>query len=205
MEFRRHQGSLLLFAGGMTIRTSDFPLKGLFSPLLNRSVRYLASRGREGRRNYIVGMPLEFTVSREAQRFEIMRPDGEVARPSVEIKGGKFTIVYRHTDIPGIYTLRINGQRYASFAVNCDPRESDLNPVSTAQLEQYLPSVRVLQRDQEAALAAIRESRFGSELAIYFFLLALLCLAAEMWIARYRKQNEPLETPEKIIISQGVE
>ncbi|MCL5019569.1 MAG: BatA and WFA domain-containing protein [Patescibacteria group bacterium] len=198
VEYERLYGKLLIFSGGMSTRTSDFPLKGFFPSLINRIIRYLAFRQGFHQQEYTVAKPLNFVLNKRAQRFEILRPDGEIVRPSVEVQGDKFEINYDNTDVPGIYSLIVDGETADKVPVNTDPRESDTTPVELSQLYKVLPYVHVVPEEPQAALSVIEETRYGVELRLYFLGIAVLFLLAEMWVARYRQEETPLQSIEEI-------
>ncbi|MGH7740783.1 MAG: hypothetical protein ACRENS_02040, partial [Candidatus Eiseniibacteriota bacterium] len=71
------------------------------------------------------------------------------------------------------------------FAVNPDPRESDLAPLDRTRLERLFPAGRVRTLEGGADLARrVREARFGRELWRECVLLALALLIAETLIGR---------------------
>lgn len=200
-EYRRGSGKIILFAGGAVTGSSDFPIKGLFSPLVNRCIRYLAQAANRMPDGFTVGKSINFSTDRKAALYEIRKSDGTREKPAVEVRDNRFLITYNNTDLPGIYTLMTDGVEIAYAAVNCDPRESDTRSVDLVKLNGALPNAHLLPPSREESLEVIREARFGMELTRYLIVAVLLALGLEMWLARYRKEEEPLETPEQIIAS----
>lgn len=198
-EFRRENGRIIMFAGGVTTASSDFPLKGLFAPLVHRSVKYLAQDIYQLHENFIAGSPLRFTSDRKAESFEVERPDGRREKPNVEIKDNRYVVTYANTSEPGLYSLYLDGKIGGMSAVNIDSRESDPSRIDTGVLKEKFSHVRFLPLSKAESLEIIRESRYGMELTRYVLIGVFLLLGAEMWIARFRKEEEPLETPEQII------
>jgi len=73
----------------------------------------------------------------------------------------------------------------STFAVNPDPRESDLAAIPEAALLRAFPAGRAQVVQPGAGLARrVREARFGRELWSWFVALALLLLVAESVIGR---------------------
>ena len=200
-EYRRGSGKMIVFAGGTTTGSSDFPLKGLFAPLVNRCVRYLAQAAGRIPDAFTAGSSINFSTDRKAALYEIEKPDGTREKPAVEVRQDRFFVTYNKTDLPGIYTLMTDGVESAHAAVNCDPRESDTRSVDFEKLNEVLTNVHILPPSRQESLEAIREARFGMELTRYLIAAVLAALGLEMWIARYRKEEEPLQTPEQIIAS----
>ena len=89
-------------------------------------------------------------------------------------------------EAPGLYRVIQNGKLRSSFAVNPDPRESDLEPLPEPALIAKFPAGRASVIHPGADLARrVREARYGRELWSWFVVLALLLLIAETIVARW--------------------
>ena len=78
------------------------------------------------------------------------------------------------------------GQLRNTFAVNPDPRESNLDPIPEAALTRAFPPGRVqVVRAGEDLVRRVREARYGRELWGWFVVIALILLVAETVIARW--------------------
>ena len=78
------------------------------------------------------------------------------------------------------------GQLRSTFAVNLDPRESDLAAMPEDALLRAFPNGRAQVVHAGADLARrVREARYGRELWGWFIALALLMLVAESVLARW--------------------
>ena len=78
------------------------------------------------------------------------------------------------------------GQLRSTFAVNPDPRESDLSVMTDDALVRAFPRGRAQVLHAGADLARrVREARYGRELWGLFITLALLLLIAESILARW--------------------
>ena len=87
---------------------------------------------------------------------------------------------------PGLYRVLHDGQLRASFAVNPDARESDLEPHEDAALLSRFPGGRAtILRGGENLAQRVKEARYGRELWSWFVWLALGLLIAETIIARW--------------------
>jgi hypothetical protein len=86
---------------------------------------------------------------------------------------------------PGLYRVFRGSELRGTFAVNPDPRESDLAPIDEASLVAGFPAgrARVLHPGEDLA-RRVREARFGRELWPLFTLLALALLVIETIVAR---------------------
>jgi len=89
-------------------------------------------------------------------------------------------------DRPGLYRVVQGGAVRATFAVNPDPRESDLESLSETALVSAFPAGRARVLHPGADLARrVREARYGRELWSWFVILALVLLIAETVIGRW--------------------
>ena len=80
----------------------------------------------------------------------------------------------------------------ATFAVNPDPRESDLAPASeTAVLAAFPPGRATIVRPGSDLARRVREARYGRELWPWFVMLALALLVAETVIGRWWRDGLP--------------
>ena len=200
------EGKLLFCAVTPTLEWSDFPLKGIFVPMMNRAVLYLASKHEEGK-DFLVGENVLAQIPRASQtvtssaQFSLKLPDGteELIKPfSSPSAFGSLMFSVESTDQPGAYQIFGGNQLLKEFVLNVDPRESDLGKIDKSRLEQFwnqfgVQSVtRISTRDEIETV--ILQSRYGIELWKYALLLALIVAVAEMIIAREGKSQQTSPT-----------
>jgi hypothetical protein len=102
---------------------------------------------------------------------------------------------------PGLYRVLQGAVTRASFAVNPNPRESDLTAIPEATLLSWFPAGRVsLLRPGTDLERRIREARYGRELWTWFVWIALGCLLLETAIARWGLPGVPRD-PRPAILS----
>jgi hypothetical protein len=201
-------GKILFYSVSPVLAWSDFPLKGIFVPLVYRSVLYTAIRG-TGTQSFITGddaiLSLRQSASSDGQ-YTLFSPDGtqELIVPSNEsslrdsmptateriiLPMSGIAFVKPRAVVPGFYDLRSGATILSVFDVNIDERESDTRKISSGAMEDFwkkrgiepkiIPSV-----DQAAQIqSTVLESRFGVELWKYLLVLALILIAIEMIIA----------------------
>jgi hypothetical protein len=201
LEYRSGNGRVIMCAVDAGMAWSDLPVRGIFAPLLHRSMVYLstATTGDTGSR---VGDRLTLSLPRasgESRReFAIVSPDGSEERVVPHIRAGALFFTSSSAELPGVYTLRdARASRpgaapavLQAAAVNSRMEESDLVPATDGMIAacatacgiaaehiRELPGAEGLER-------AVGEARYGVELWQTFLLLALLCAALEMVIAR---------------------
>lgn len=201
-EYEHGEGKILLFSVEAGTTWSDFPLKGIFVPLLYRSGQYLAqgapspsvTAGEEMRVN------IRLKQRSDRDRFVLRSPSGVDERvvPQFASSSGAATFSSTSLTEPGIYELRRGPSSHESdlltaIAVNISADETDLRHADTQELEAFFATVG-LTPNQVRPIApgenletAVMESRFGIELWKFFILLALACAVAEMAIGRESK------------------
>jgi hypothetical protein len=98
---------------------------------------------------------------------------------------GATRLVSAPLERPGLYRVVQGATVRSTFAVNPDPRESDLAALPEAVLLRAFPAGRAQVVQPGADLARrVREARFGRELWSWFVGLALLLLVTESVIGR---------------------
>ncbi|MEW6509603.1 MAG: BatA domain-containing protein [Bacteroidota bacterium] len=201
-EYVLERGRIMMFAVEAGLDWSDFPSKGLFAPLLHRSVMYLAG-GASTATPVTAGEPLQFTARlrgfSERETYSLVQPDGVTSRivPAFQPVTGLALFDVPAAVEPGVYTVVPDRQEagevrrpVSAGVANVAPEESDLRTVSDDELARFwniagvTPSaVRRIAPDASAA-EHIRQSRFGVELWRHFLVLAVLFALAEMAVGR---------------------
>ena len=187
LEFDRDHPALvearatLAFLAPLDAESSDFPVSGAFLPLLHQMVKVLG-RGTAAP-SLLPGERYSAPAGTGAWRIE----DDAGHEVPVELVTAEGATRLRSAPLerPGLYRVLQGTTARASFAVNPDPRESDLTPIPEATLTRLFPPGRVtLLRPGADLERRVREARYGRELWTWFVLLALACLVAETAIGR---------------------
>jgi hypothetical protein len=210
-EYPVSSGRVLLFSVEAGLGWSDFPVKGLFAPLLHRAALYLGSQS-EGQQTFTVGdvLKLHARMRSSADRgsYSLRVPTGldERITPRFVSSAGIALFETPHATEAGIYELRRatqesaagqpnKGELVQAVAVNVDPTESDLRPVTENELSAFWSRVGVSPvqttslESADKIDATILEARFGVELWKYFVGLALTIAFLEMAIGRAAKPH----------------
>jgi hypothetical protein len=197
MEQRLENGVIMVFGVSATTDWSDFPLKGLFVPLLHSAATYAAQRNaitpevtagnevvlsfrNQGIEKVMVQNPMKVDIAGDVQR---------------STRGG--TLHFRETSLPGIYSVRSGSTLLRKFVVTLDARESNTSRASSKEIDVMLgrldipvKSVETFQQ-RASAKEAIVQSRVGLELWKYFVATALLVALLESVISRTgRKETD---------------
>jgi Aerotolerance regulator N-terminal len=141
VEARVGGGRLLLFTSTLDRDWNDLPLHPGFLPLMQESVRHLARRrDRATTGELLVGQAAPLPTL-DLQRLEVRGPGGAGAVFAGDRIEGRRVVRFAATDAAGIYRVGGTDQAGATrdrdelaFAVNLDPRGSDLTAVGAGAL-----------------------------------------------------------------------
>lgn len=187
LEFDRTRPALvegarvLVFAAGLDPQASDLPVSGAFLPLLHQAVKVL------GRGTAAASlMPGErYSAPAATGLWRIEDEQGREVPAELVAAAGATRLVSAPLERPGLYRVVQGATVRSTFAVNPDPRESDLAALPEAALLRAFPAGRAQVVQPGADLARrVREARFGRELWSWFVALALALLVAESVIGR---------------------
>ena len=200
LEQRLGEGSVCLFSVPPTLSWSNFPLKGLFVPLIQRTIAYVAQSG-AGTSDYVAGEKATIRLSRpDAGRLRVVNPL-KVESVVQAVQGVLETAIpFDETNVPGIYSVYSNQDLVQQFAVNIDGRETELGRADDARIAALMNRVGIppaaVSRISRASdiRPAILESRYGTELWKAFLIAAILVALVEMAVANFGIRREP-ETP----------
>jgi hypothetical protein len=197
VERRVGSGLLLIFTSAATEQWSDFAFKGLFAPLTHRCISYM-TQGRDNQNNApFVGEELVANLRVAAANVEMELPDGERRKIPVQVAGQNYQVRFAEADQPGPYRLwqttgdssPAGGKLLQSWAVNFNPTELKLPPLSEPSLQAALGGAVVFFSPEIDIVDAVRQARFGSELWPYFLIAAIIAMLVEMWLSRSSQQS----------------
>ncbi len=193
-EIRHGSGAVFLLSTAPDPAWSDLPVRGLFIPLLYRSIYYLSSGESVQGDQLLVGHPGEVRLAGAAEHetLRLLSPEGEEQTPEQRsLFGAVLLQLDGSIQQPGIYDVQAGDRLLRRIAVNLDSDESDLAAYAPDEAAERLEAslgvpVRVLDASAdgaEAALAALAAERTGLELWNVFLGLALMFLVAEMLVS----------------------
>lgn len=184
------KGKVLNFFTAIDPAWTDLYTKGIFVPLINRTIVYLAGVSDKTERELLTHLEIksEFQSGDEFVNFEMQRPDGSFEKVRPTIGSGFYQINYENTDQLGIYTLYSNKNEIDKWAVNFWPGESNTKVVTDERFRDIVGDENVTYIDRtDNIINSVITARFGRELWKYFLLAALILLIIEMLIARESK------------------
>lgn len=191
-EIPSGEGALLLVTASPEPSWTDLPTRGLWLPLVYRSLLYLASGDAAQGAQLSPGQSASLAIP-GAERYAVVGPDGAERAADVRIgAAGPRLETGGLTDRPGVYTVQADGDVATRFAVGLDPRESLLESASASEASANVTAVTGLnvetesgaRSDAQAAQAALGLGSGGREIWNVLLWLSLLFLLAETIVAR---------------------
>ena len=195
-EIRHGRGVMFLIAVAPNRRWSDFPIRGLFIPLLYRSVYYLSASISAGSEQLLVNEQSELRLigfSGE-EPFRLLSPDGVDFTPQQRSLFGAtlLQIDAVAATVPGIYEIRTGEELVRRIAFNLNSRESNLYTLPPEDAVSHLTDMAgkevflldSLDHGVEGIVQTIIDERTGVEIWNVFLVLALIFLLGEMYVAK---------------------
>ncbi|MFQ6618221.1 MAG: hypothetical protein ACE5QV_05980, partial [Fidelibacterota bacterium] len=180
------KGKIITVSDGLDLNISDFPVKGIFVPLIHRMVSYLSSFA-EISKVFEVGDDVILRVNRgdPGREYYLVNPSGVEFSIPPSFKGGNVQLEIPDMGEPGNYILKQGKRAVGILSVNVSPKESELAFASPSEVENFFPSLRaVIIGEGEGIEEQVLKYRHGIELWRYFIAAAFLLLIAEVVIAR---------------------
>ncbi len=193
-EYSVSEGKVFLFNSSPVTGWSDFPLKSIFAPLINKSVFYLSSKNKS-ETDYLAGEKINVNIStRNLPQIRIEKPGKQEDLINLAENTGSDFLFYSATDYAGIYKFYSGEKLLDNVSVNTDPVESKIKYLTDDEFDAYLQKINfkgthVKIGKDENPLQVILQARFGSELWRYFLIAALLLALVEMTVARNIKKE----------------
>lgn len=196
-EIRHGRGAAFLLAVAPNTRWSDVPVRGLFIPLVYRSMYYLSASESTTGEQLTAARNAEIRIAgvSESEQLRLVGPGGSEYVPEQRTLFGALLLSIEGQAVrtPGIYDVQSGETLVRRVAFNMDASESDLSSYSGAEARARLQDatgrdVQLIDAGGERpedVLEAITAQRTGLELWNVFLLLALLTLVAEMLVAKH--------------------
>jgi hypothetical protein len=189
-ESKYQNGRIMYFTSGVSSGWSDLTLRGIFAPLINRCVSYLANATSNEESEFIIGEEISYHPEGDVTELKMQKPDGSEILVKPEVVQGKYHLRFRDTTLPGIYQLLSGATVLAQWAVNFGARESELTELSADEVRRFVGTEDVFAiKESEGLEKRLYEFRFGRELWKYFAVAALVVLILEMIIFRVKTES----------------
>ena len=193
-EYKIGKGKIFVFNTSPVLSWSDFPIKSIFAPLMNKSVTYLSSKERD-ENIFLAGDEVNINLKNtNASQIKILRPDKSDEFINLKDNSGKDYLAYSNTSNAGNYKFYSGDNQIENISINNDPTESKTEYADESEFETYLDQInfagKYISIDKEENISQkIMQARFGSELWRYFLLIAIILALIEMTIARNAKKD----------------
>lgn len=193
-ELKLGKGKIFVFNTAPVLSWSDFPIKTIFAPLINKAVSYLSSKDREQNLFYAGDEVVINIKNTSSPQIKILRPDNTEEIITLNENQIKNYFTYNNSDVAGNYLIFAGNDLIESISVNTDPAESKTEYASESEFEDYLSQIKFTGTHFPVQIEAninekILQSRFGSELWRYFLIVAIILALIEMMIARNAKKD----------------
>lgn len=192
---KTNNSEIIFFNSAPVLSWSDFPLKGLFVPLVNRSVLYLSS-GKFNSDSKLAGNILQINGSGiNSPSLRVVKPDGtEEIINLKDFETGKKSINYNNTEETGIYKFYSGNELTGFGVINTNPDESITEYYTSQEVKTKIKELgyngNIIEIDAAGDVREeIRSARFGSELWRLFLIIALILAFIEMMLARNSKKD----------------
>jgi hypothetical protein len=133
MERAFGKGDVLMFNFAPRPEATDLVQRKVFVPLLHQAVRYFAGAGAIQKRNMIAGDSFDFADAGIAADADVSLEKPGKGKEVIRLRGSDHPLA----DFTGVYKSKFkrgNFEEHAYWAVNLDPRESDLVPDDLANI-----------------------------------------------------------------------
>jgi uncharacterized membrane protein len=193
-EYSVSEGKVFLFNSSPVTTWSDFPLKSIFAPLMNKTVFYLTSKNKS-KTDYLAGEKINVNISgRNLPQIRIEKPGNQEDLINLAENTGSDFLFYPETNFAGNYKFYSGEKLLDNVSVNTHPAESKIDYLTEDEFDTYLQNIKfkgshVRIGKEENPLQVILQARFGSELWRYFLIAALLLAFVEMTVARNVKKE----------------
>lgn len=194
-ELQHGNGTTLLFAIMPEPAWSDLPVRGLFVPLLYRSIYYLSSSGAGGFGEILAGQIGQVVIpgSMDEGSLSLTNAAGVEYVPEMRsVTGGTQVEITRPMSAQGLITLRADSAVVGVIPVNADPLESDLSRLDADDASEHLAAITgfpvlpvpVSGFSPDDLDEMISGARTGVEMWRPLLALGLLLLIVEMLVSR---------------------
>lgn len=193
-EYKIGRGKIILCNTSPVLSWSNFPLKSIFVPLMNKSVFYLSATDR-ALNNYFAGDEILVPInSISSSGIKIKKPDSQEQYFMVSEQKQSGIFNYSNTDVAGNYKIFSEDKLFEEIAVNINPLESETNYADKSFVQEFFEKINFkgtfknISKDKNP-VSMVLQSRYGSELWKYFLIAALLIAFIEMLVARNTKKD----------------
>jgi len=193
-EYKIEKGKIFVLSVSPVLSWSNFPLKGIFVPLIYKSVLYLAAKD-NANLSGVAGEEVDINLQKiSGAQVTMQKPSGIKETVNLNNYSSQNYINYRNTAETGIYKVFSSEKQFMNFTINTNPLESNTEKLKKDEFDDYLKKINfkgtvVSLKPDENYFAKIQQARFGSELWKIFLIIAFVLALIEMMVARSAKKD----------------
>jgi hypothetical protein len=193
-EYKIRNGKIFLMTTAPLLSWSNLPLKGIFVPMIYKSVFYLAAKDQQIS-SYTAGETVNINLQNNTlPQVKIVKPDKREEYINLENRSDQDYIPYSKTDITGNYKIYSGDKLIDYFSINSNPLESNTTKLTANEIDDYLKAINFKGKSLNLEpgsnyTAKIQQARFGSELWRIFLIIAFILALIEMMVARSNKKE----------------
>jgi hypothetical protein len=195
-EYKKNDQKALIFSVVPNLEWSNFPLKGIFLPVVIRSVFYLTNEN-ESSKSIQVGdaATILFKTSEiSSKEISLKDPFGQEEKIKPEQTPQGLSYNFYNNPFPGFYDFYTGSAILRSISVNINSSESDLKKITGSELDNFLKIYSLNDKFKEIQADAnltqvLQQSRYGIEIWKYLLFIALVLIFIEMLLAKDTKKQ----------------
>ena len=200
VERRLGEGRVVLVTTTLNDAWTNMPTGKFYVIFFQRLVFHLARRTGPRAGSVTAGTPVRIPLPGAAEPavIDVTTPEEETIRVRTAPEEGRQVAIFGETFQPGIYTYEAPDHREVrgAFAVNPDPAEADLAPISWEELRRRIPLRKAYYAadldELRQRIAALRE---GVQLWNLFLFVVLLLAVFECFVANRTPVHRPEAPP----------
>ncbi len=185
-------GDILVFASAVNLNWSDWPLKGIFAPLINRCVAYLFSQNYSEPKSFLCGAPIELKIQSASQDGIRVNDINHVEIvPQVKQIGTDIIVKVPKLDTPGNYSVHAKNATTEMFDLNVAAEQGNFEKIPAASMDTVFGNGRYKMIGEDEKIEEfILQSRYGRELWKWVMVCALILLVAEAALAQSHRWSK---------------
>ncbi len=193
-EYKIEKGKVFVLSVSPVLSWSNLPLKGIFVPLVYKSVLYLAAKD-NANISRAAGDEVDINLQKiSGAQITIQKPSGIKEAINLNTYEAQDYVDYKGTSETGVYEIFAGEKQFQNFTINTNSLESNTEKLSVGEIDDYMKKINfkgtvVRLNPDENYFAKIQQARFGSELWRIFLIIAFVLALIEMMIARSAKKD----------------
>lgn len=164
---------------------SDMHYKGIFIPLLLRTIKYAAYNLEKSGNRILAGDEVVISTNQKnsKQVFELTTPQGEKNRITPNFSGSTINFDLKDFYIPGNYIIQQEKKIISVVSVNVDSKRLGKNQADIESIVDENKNIELI-NENEKINDKLKTARFGEEFWKYLIIFVLLILLIETFVVK---------------------